>query len=172
MTVTAVTKDPEALSMTLTAEFDATPERVWQLWADPRQLERWWGPPNYPATFEEHDLRPGSRTSYFMTTPEGDTPRGYWDILEVDPPRSLVMSDGFADADGNPSTEMPGPGEMRVAIAEIGGGKTRMTMVGMSGLGAPVSSAKPSSTTSRRGGSTSSTFHHPRAWSPSGPVMQ
>lgn len=40
MTVTAVRKDPQTLSMTLEAEFDASPERVWQLWADPRQLER------------------------------------------------------------------------------------------------------------------------------------
>ena len=38
MTVTAVRKDPQTLSMTLEAEFDASPERVWQLWADPRQL--------------------------------------------------------------------------------------------------------------------------------------
>ena len=48
MTVTVVRKDPETLTMTLTAEFDATPERVWDLWADPRQLERWWGPPDVP----------------------------------------------------------------------------------------------------------------------------
>ena len=41
MTVTAVRKDPQALTMTIDAEFDAPPERVWQLWADPRQLERW-----------------------------------------------------------------------------------------------------------------------------------
>ena len=32
MTVTAVRKDPEALTMTLTAEFDASPERIWQVW--------------------------------------------------------------------------------------------------------------------------------------------
>jgi len=44
MTVTSVLKDPEALTMVLTAEFDASPERVWELWADPRQLERWWKP--------------------------------------------------------------------------------------------------------------------------------
>jgi uncharacterized protein YndB with AHSA1/START domain len=49
MTVTAVRKDPQALTMTLEAEFDASAERVWQLWADPRQLERWWGPPTYRA---------------------------------------------------------------------------------------------------------------------------
>ena len=52
MTVTAVRKDPQALTMTVEAEFAASPERVWQLWADPRQLERWWGPPTYPATFQ------------------------------------------------------------------------------------------------------------------------
>ena len=70
--------------MTVDAEFDASPERVWQLWADPRQLERWWGPPTYPATFTKHDLAPGSRVEYHMTGPEGDQPKGYWDILEVD----------------------------------------------------------------------------------------
>src|SRR5881628_3327875 len=66
MTVIAVHKDPQALTMTIEAEFDASPERVWQLWADPRQLERWWGPPTCPATFTQHDLAPGSRTEYYM----------------------------------------------------------------------------------------------------------
>ncbi len=90
MTVTAVRKDPQALTMTIDAEFDASPERVWQLWADPRQLVRWWGPPTYPATFTKHDLGPGSRVEYHMTGPEGDQPRGYGDVVEINPPRSLV----------------------------------------------------------------------------------
>jgi uncharacterized protein YndB with AHSA1/START domain len=128
MTVTAVHKDPAALTMTLTAEFDATPERVWQLWADPRQLERWWGPPGYPATFTKHDLAPGSRTEYYMTTPEGDTPRGYWTILEVDPPTHIRAEDGFANADGSNNDEMPGPGLMDVRIESIGDGRTRMAI--------------------------------------------
>jgi uncharacterized protein YndB with AHSA1/START domain len=127
MTVTAVRKDPEKLTMTLDAEFEATPERVWQLWADPRQLERWWGPPGYPATFTALDLRPGARAEYYMTTPEGDTPRGYWDIVEVDPPRRLYARDGFANADGTPNTEM-GSGEMHVTIEELGEGRTRMSI--------------------------------------------
>ena len=77
MTVTALHKDPAALTMTLTAEFDASPVRVWQLWADPRQLERWWGPPTYPATFTKHLLAPGSRVEYHMTGPEGDRLLGH-----------------------------------------------------------------------------------------------
>jgi uncharacterized protein YndB with AHSA1/START domain/pimeloyl-ACP methyl ester carboxylesterase len=127
MTVTAVRKDPQALTMTIDAEFDAPPERVWQLWADPRQLERWWGPPTYPATFTRHDLAPGSRVEYHMTGPEGDQPHGYWDIVEVDPPRSLVFRDGFANEDGSPNTEFPLT-TARVTIEEIGSGRTRMSI--------------------------------------------
>ena len=62
MTLTSVEKDVDGLSLTLTADFDAPVERVWQLWADPRQLERWWGPPTHPATFERHDLTPAARS--------------------------------------------------------------------------------------------------------------
>jgi uncharacterized protein YndB with AHSA1/START domain/pimeloyl-ACP methyl ester carboxylesterase len=127
MTVTAVRKDPQALTMTIDAEFDASPERVWQLWADPRQLERWWGPPTYPATFTKHDLAPGSRVEYHMTGPEGDQPHGYWDIVEVDPPRSLVFRDGFANDDGSPNADLPLT-TARVTIEELGGGRTRMSI--------------------------------------------
>ena len=127
MTVTAVRKDPKALTMTVTAEFDASAERVWQLWADPRQLERWWGPPTYPATFTKHDLAPGSRVEYHMTGPEGDQPRGYWDVLETDPPHRLVFRDGFANDDGAPNDALP-RNEGRVTIEEVGNGRTRMSI--------------------------------------------
>jgi uncharacterized protein YndB with AHSA1/START domain len=127
MTVTAVRKDPKALTMTVDAELDASVDRVWQLWADPRQLERWWGPPSYPATFTRHDLTPGSRVEYHMTTPEGDQPKGYWDVLQTDPPHRLVVLDGFRNEDGSLNDELP-PGEMRVTIQEIGEGRTRMSI--------------------------------------------
>jgi uncharacterized protein YndB with AHSA1/START domain len=127
MTVTAVRKDIDALTMVIEAEFDASPKRVWQLWADARQLERWWGPPTYPATFTAHDLTPGGRAEYHMTGPEGDQPRGYWEFLEVDPPRSLVFRDGFANADGSPNPELPTM-DARVTIADIGAGRTRMSI--------------------------------------------
>ena len=128
MTVTAVRKNPQALSLTLDAEFDASPERVWQLWADPRQLERWWGPPTYPATVTKHELRPGGRVEYHMTGPDGDQPHAYWDVEEVNPPRSLAVTDGFANEDGSPNTDMP-MNQFRVTIEEIRAGRTRMSII-------------------------------------------
>lgn len=127
MTVAAIHKDTESLTMSIDAEFDASPQRIWQLWSDARQLERWWGPPTYPATFTAHDLTQGGRSEYYMTGPEGDQPRGYWEITEVDPPRSLAFRDGFAHADGTPDPELPTTAA-RVTIDDIGDGRTRMTV--------------------------------------------
>jgi uncharacterized protein YndB with AHSA1/START domain len=124
MTVTAVRKDPQRLTLTVEAEFDASVERIWQLWADPRKLERWWGPPTYPATFTKHDLAPGSRVEYHMTGPEGDQPLGYWDVLEVEPPRHILLRDCCGPADGTPSPI----NTIRVGIEEVAHRRTRMSI--------------------------------------------
>ena len=102
-----VTKDPAARTLTVSARFEATVERVWQLFADPRQLERWWGPPSYPATVVDHDLVPGGRVSYFMTGPEGQKHAGWWRVIAVDAPTSLEVEDGFADDSGDPNPDLP-----------------------------------------------------------------
>jgi len=127
MTVTAVRKDPSTLTMTLIAEFDATSERVWDLWADPRKLERWWGPPTYPATFTSHALTPGSHVEYYMTGPTGDQPHAYWDVVEADPPRRLVFTSGLAHPDGTRNEGFPS-NVGTVTIDEIADGRTRMSI--------------------------------------------
>jgi uncharacterized protein YndB with AHSA1/START domain len=125
MTVVSVVKDADARSMTITARFDAPIERVWQVWSDPRQLERWWGPPTYPATVTEHDLAAGGTVAYAMTGSQGDRHRGLWRVRAVDPPHTLEFEDGFADADGNRRPDMPTT-VIRVALSELPGGGTQM----------------------------------------------
>jgi uncharacterized protein YndB with AHSA1/START domain len=125
MIAPSITKDPKALTMTITVELDVPVERAWQLWADPRQLERWWGPPTYPATVKEHDLVPGGRVTYFMTGPGGDKANGWWEVLAVDPPKRLELKDGFADDSGTPNYDMPIT-IMVMTLTERAGGGTVM----------------------------------------------
>ena len=127
MSVTAVQQDASALSMTVVADFPASPERVWQLWSDPRQLERWWGPPTYPATVDSHDLQPGGRVTYHMTGPSGDQPRGYWEVDEVQPPHRLTFRDGFLNDDGTVNPDLPTTVAL-VTIEDAGNGQTRMSI--------------------------------------------
>lgn len=107
MTVTAIDKDPTGRTLTITAAFDAPVARVWQVWSDPRQLERWWGPPSYPATFVAHELAPNGRAAYYMTGPDGTRYHGWWHVRTVDAPHGFTFDDGFADDEGRPDDAMP-----------------------------------------------------------------
>jgi uncharacterized protein YndB with AHSA1/START domain len=128
MTVTAVHKDPKALTMTVEAEFETSPERLWQLWADPRQLERWWGPPAYPATVTAHDLARGGGVDYHMTGPAGDQPHGHWEILAVEPPHHLMFRDDGCANDDDPQKIYLPAYLTRVRIEAVSPGRTRMSI--------------------------------------------
>ncbi|GAB08961.1 hypothetical protein GOARA_025_00070 [Gordonia araii NBRC 100433] len=109
MPVIDVTKDPDNRTLRMTARFDAPVERVWQVYADPRQLEKVWGPPTYPATFVRHELRPGGTMHYYMTSPEGERYAGFWNVTSVDETNSFEFEDGFALNAENfaPDTDQP-----------------------------------------------------------------
>jgi uncharacterized protein YndB with AHSA1/START domain len=126
MSVTGVDRDYDNLTITLIADFDAPIDRVWELWSDPRKLERWLGPPTHPASVEKHDLTLGGEVTFFMTGPEGDRSWGTWRVTAVDPPTSLEFTDAFADTDGTPIADMP-VSKISVELAERGGG-TRMEL--------------------------------------------
>lgn len=107
MPVTSVVRDTDALTLTVVADFAAPVERLWEAYVDPRQLERFWGPPSWPATFTRHDAVSGGRSAYTMTGPDGDAHGGYWEWLAVDPGQGFEVCDGFAAPDGSPHTSLP-----------------------------------------------------------------
>ncbi len=127
MPVIDVRHDLDNRTLTIVADFAAPVERVWQVYADPRQLEKIWGPPEYPATVVDHDLRPGGRVTYFMTGPDGDKYSGYWHITAVDEPRSFSFDDGFAYPDFSPDPNLPVSKNVFTFSAHQGG--TRSTFV-------------------------------------------
>ncbi|WP_078323465.1 SRPBCC family protein [Mycobacteroides salmoniphilum] len=107
MPVTNVTHDIDTRTITIDAEFEAPLSRIWQIYADPRQLEKVWGPPSCPATFVDHNFTPGGRVNYYMTGPQGERYAGWWEITTVDEPNSFAFRDGFSDENLNPVDNMP-----------------------------------------------------------------
>lgn len=107
MPITEVRSDPRALTLTVTAEYPVPVERLWAAFADPRQLEKFWGPEDWPATFTRHDMTPGGRSAYYMTGPDGTRAHGWWRFVSVEPHRSFEVEDGFAHEDGRPNASMP-----------------------------------------------------------------
>ena len=127
MTVISSHRDSQTHTLTFVAEFNASVERVWQVWEDPRQLERWWGPPTWPATFDQHDFVVGGWSHYHMTGPEGQKSHGWWTITAIVAPHRLEFDDGFADDTGQPLTTIE-PVHAVVTFEAVGPA-TRMTTV-------------------------------------------
>jgi uncharacterized protein YndB with AHSA1/START domain len=125
MPVVEIQKDTKALTMTVVAQFAAPVARVWAAYADARQLERFWGPPEWPATFTRHDFKAGGRSEYYMTGPKGEKSAGYWEFLTIDEPKAFEVKDGFLGADGKADSKMPSM-RMRFTFEPHDGG-TRMT---------------------------------------------
>src|SRR5688572_12933507 len=127
MPIKSVTSDTAALSLTVVGEYPVPVDRLWQAYADPRQLERFWGPETWPAKFTRHDMKVGGRSEYQMTGPDGSLSRGWWRFLAVEPGRGFEVEDGFAHEDGRPNEDLP---SMRMVFKfEPTSGGSRFTSV-------------------------------------------
>jgi len=99
MPLTSVTKDAEALTLIVVGDYPVPQQRLWDAFADPRQLERFWGPPTMPATFTRHDMKVGGRAEYFLTGPKGEKWCGSWTFTMVNPISSFEAQDGEDNAE-------------------------------------------------------------------------
>ena len=113
MPITQVTQDPDSLTLTVVGEYPVSRRRLWQAWVDPRQLEQFWGPPTWPATFTRHEVFPGGRSHYFMRGPDGTVSPGYWEFISVQQGHFFEVINGFAHEDETIDADQP---TMRMSI--------------------------------------------------------
>ena len=126
MPITSIEKNLDALTMTVVADFAATRQRLWEAYTDPRQIEKFWGPVEWPATFTRHDVFVGGRSAYVMTGPNGERSAGFWEFLAVDDGRFFEVHDGFAGDDGEENTAMPSM-RMTFSFEDTNGGSRLVT---------------------------------------------
>ena len=102
----------------------APPERLFDLWTQPKQLVKWWGPEGYDVPRYELDLRPGGRWRTTMHPPGGKPRRvgGVYRVIER--PRRLVFTWAWDRDDGARGHES----EVTVTFEAAPGG-TRLTLV-------------------------------------------
>lgn len=99
MPLTSISTDAARLTLTVVGDYPVTQQRLWDAFADPRQLERFWGPPFAPATFTSHDMRVGGRAEYFLRLPDGKAWSGSWTFTAVNPISSFEARDGDDNVD-------------------------------------------------------------------------
>lgn len=127
MPITSVSSNAQDLTLTIVGEYPVPVERLWDAYADPRQLERFWGPEQWPATFTRHDMAVGGESHYHMTGPDGTIARGYFRFRVIEPLHRIEVEDGFSDDAGTPNPAMP---TMRIRfLFETAATGSRITIV-------------------------------------------
>lgn len=126
----------ERRALVITRIFDAPRELVWKAWTDPDYVMRWWGPEHFTSPLAKIDLRVGGKYLFAMRDPEGKDYYSTGVFQKLEPPRELVYTDSFSDEHGNvvsPSaygmTDFPEATTVTVLLEDIGGGKTRLTLI-------------------------------------------
>lgn len=87
--------------LTLSRDFDAPREVVWKAWTDPDMFMQWWGPKYFTTPISKIDLRVGGEYFSCMRSPDGQDFCSKGVYMEIVEPERLVMTDSFADKEGN-----------------------------------------------------------------------
>ncbi|MYW69985.1 toxin [Streptomyces sp. SID8379] len=101
-----LTLDDGRPAVRLTRDYARPAERVWQYASDPAELAHW-----FPSTFEVEELRPGATIRFFD---DPNMPESTGTVLAAEAPHHLSYTWG-----GD---------EMRLDVAPVGGGDTRLTL--------------------------------------------
>jgi uncharacterized protein YndB with AHSA1/START domain len=134
--------------LVITRVFDAPRELVWQAWTEPEMFMRWWGPTVVTTPAARIDLRVGGSCVACMRLPDGKDVWSTSTYREIVPPERLVMTDSFADENGNvvPASHYGmasgWPLELLITLTlEDLGGKTRLTLRHSGIAGVPAEDA-------------------------------
>lgn len=96
----------ETKTVSITAEFDAARDLVWDTYTKAELLDQWWAPKPYASRTKVMDFREGGRRFYAMVSPEGQERWALQKYTSITPKTNFKLFNTFADADENP--EPPG----------------------------------------------------------------
>lgn len=102
-----IVKDPKSKKITVTRNFDATPEEVWRAWTERELLDQWWAPKPWRAETKTMDFRVGGHWLYAMVGPDGEKHWARFNYTAITPNKSYEGFDTFCDENGTPNQLAP-----------------------------------------------------------------
>ena len=96
----------ETKTVSITKEFDAERDLVWDAYTKPELLDQWWAPKPFTSRTTVMDFEVGGRRFYAMVTPEGVERWAVQKYTSITPKTNFKFFNAFADKDENP--QLPG----------------------------------------------------------------
>ena len=98
--------DKETKRVSMTVEFDAERDLVWDAYTKPELLDQWWAPKPLTSRTKVMDFTEGGRRFYAMVMPDGQERWSVQRYTSITPKSNFKFFNAFADADEN--LELPG----------------------------------------------------------------
>jgi len=96
----------ETKTVTITKEFDADRDLVWDAYTKPDLLDQWWAPKPFSSRTKVMEFREGGRRFYAMVSPEGQERWVLQEYKSITPKTNFKLFNAFADENENP--QLPG----------------------------------------------------------------
>ena len=96
----------ETKTVSITTEFDAERDLVWDAYTKPELLDQWWAPKPFASRTKVMEFREGGRRFYAMVSPEGQERWVIQEYKSITPKTNFKFFNTFADENENP--ELPG----------------------------------------------------------------
>ena len=98
--------DKSTKTVSITKEFDATRDLVWDAYTKPELLDQWWAPKPFASRTKVMEFREGGRRFYAMVSPDGQERWALQKYTSITPKTNFKLFNAFADEDENP--QLPG----------------------------------------------------------------
>lgn len=92
----------ETNTITITREFEADLDLVWDAFTDAKILDQWMGPKPWRLETKEMDFREGGRWLYAMISPDNVANYSLAQFITIDPKTKFITKNSFSDENGNP----------------------------------------------------------------------
>ena len=96
----------ETKTVTITVEFDAPRDLVWDAYTKAELLDQWWAPKPYSSRTAVMDFREGGKRFYAMVSPEGAERWVMQQYKSITPKSNFSLFNAFSDE--NENLELPG----------------------------------------------------------------
>ena len=111
---------PSEREITLTREFDAPRELLFEAFSKPEHVAQWWGQKGSTLVACDMDFRPGGAWRFVERAADGNEYGFRGQIREIVPPERIVQTFEFEG--------MPGHISVETMVLEDLGGRTRLTV--------------------------------------------
>ena len=96
----------EAQTVSITREFDAERDLVWDAYTKPELLDQWWAPKPLTSKTTAMDFEVGGRRFYAMVMPDGQERWAVQKYTSITPKRNFKFFNAFSDE--NENLQLPG----------------------------------------------------------------